>query len=496
MVSHVRGGSALDASGLTPVQWRLLVIVYRLLPFAVAFRRDFRRWIFFGAPAIRTPADHERRATQLVASLAELGPTFVKGAQLFAGRSDILLPTYARALTSLTDQVPMVALAEVERIIVEEYGAPAHELFERFDVLPLAAASLGQVHRATYEGRDVVVKVLRPGVEALVTEDVRVSLRLLDLFDRHAPGNPHVRALRTVVEQFSLHVWEEMDFRHEAANAEAIRANFAGDRNVAIPRIEAALVRQHVLVMEYMAGTRIDALGSLVAAGRLDASAVVRRVMELYIQMMLVDGLFHADPHPGNLLVADDGTLVLLDFGMVVPVPAATRRALVATAFAGIKRDAAGVVAGFHSLGVVAPGADPARIRTLVELLFVVADSHSTAMERARLLADEVMANLHDFPVELPGEMVYFARTAALIEGVGVRYDARFNAASFATPVALRMRGRIVASLREGAPPGSDDLLASLGGVLGEVAGIVANAGRQIVGLLQERIALGGVRLD
>jgi predicted unusual protein kinase regulating ubiquinone biosynthesis (AarF/ABC1/UbiB family) len=243
--------------------------------------------------------------------------------------------------------------------------------------------------------------------------------------------------------------------------------------------------------MQYMEGTRIDGLDASVAAGRMDPGAVVRRVIELYMQMMLVDGLFHADPHPGNLLVARDGTLVLLDFGMVVRVPVETRRSLVSTAFAGIRRDAEGVVDGFYALGLVVPGAERARIRALVELLFSVADSRTTATERAQLLADEVMANLYDFPVELPGEMVYFARTAALIEGIGIRYDARFNAALFATPIALRMRSRIVASLNMGRTAPTDDLATLVGGTLGAVARIVARAGREILGELQDRVVLG-----
>src|SRR3954470_17968726 len=122
---------------------RLVVIVYRLLPFALAFWRDHRRWFFFGQPAFRTDADHERRAARLVYALGALGPTFVKMAQLFAGRTDILAPVYARALTTLTDQVPTIPVEDVERIILQEYGQPAQQLFERFDRVPLAAASLG-----------------------------------------------------------------------------------------------------------------------------------------------------------------------------------------------------------------------------------------------------------------------------------------------------------------------------------------------------------------
>ena len=184
---------------------RLVVILWRLLPIALAFWRDHRRWLLVGAPARRTAADHERRALQLVASLAALGPTFVKMAQLFAGRTDLLAPAYARALTTLTDQVPQVPLVEIERVIREEYGAPPAELFERFDEVPIAAASLGQVHRARLAGEEVVIKVLRPGVEALVAEDVRVSQRLIALVERWWP-NPHVVGTRVVIQEFAARV--------------------------------------------------------------------------------------------------------------------------------------------------------------------------------------------------------------------------------------------------------------------------------------------------
>ncbi|HET9796594.1 MAG TPA: AarF/UbiB family protein, partial [Gemmatimonadaceae bacterium] len=235
---------------------RLVVIVWRLLPLALAFWRDHRRWLFFGRPAVRAALDHERRAERLVATLAALGPTFVKMAQLFAGRTDILAPVYARALTRLTDQVPHVPLAEIERVIREEYGAVPAELFERFDEVPIAAASLGQVHRARHAGEEVVVKVLRPGVEALVAEDVRASQRLVALVERWWP-NPHVVGTRVVIQEFAARVAEEMDFRQEAAHAVAIRANFAGARNVWIPRVVEPMVRRRALVLEYCAGRRV-----------------------------------------------------------------------------------------------------------------------------------------------------------------------------------------------------------------------------------------------
>jgi predicted unusual protein kinase regulating ubiquinone biosynthesis (AarF/ABC1/UbiB family) len=467
---------------------RLVVILWRLLPIALAFWRDHRRWLFFGAPARRTAADHERRARRLVASLAALGPTFVKMAQLFAGRTDLLAPAYARALTTLTDQVPQVPLAEIERVLREEYGASPADLFERFDEVPIAAASLGQVHRARLAGEEVVIKVLRPGVEALVAEDVRVSQRIIGVVERWWP-NPHVLGTRVVIQEFAARVAEEMDFRQEAAHAVAIRANFAGSRSVWIPRVVEPMIRQRALVLEYCPGRRVDRLDDWVAEGRVRPDRIVREVMELYARMMLVHGLFHADPHPGNVHVAEDGRIILLDFGMVVRVPLELRRQLVAAIFAAIRRDADALAESFHALGLVVTGADPAVIRRLAGTLLSVADQRNTTRERVELLADEVIAELYDWPIVLPSHLVYFARTASLIEGLGTHYDPHFNALAFATPIALSLRSRILASLYpEGAQPRVDPARV-IGAALGAVARVVQRASVEVVAAVRDAVA-------
>jgi predicted unusual protein kinase regulating ubiquinone biosynthesis (AarF/ABC1/UbiB family) len=467
---------------------RLVVIVWRLLPPALAFWRDHRRWLFFGPPARRTALDHERRARRLVERLAALGPTFVKMAQLFAGRTDLLAPVYAQALTTLTDQVPAVPLAEIERVIREEYGAAPAELFERFDDVPIAAASLGQVHRAQLGGEEVVVKVLRPGVEALVAEDVRVSQRIIALVERWWP-NPHVVGTRVVIEEFAARVAEEMDFRQEAAHAIAIRANFAGARNVWIPRVAEPMIRQRALVLEYCPGRRVDRLDEWVAEGRVDPDRIVRDVMELYARMMLVHGLFHADPHPGNVHVAPDGRIILLDFGMVVRVPLDLRRQLVAAIFAAIRRDPDALAESFHALGLVVTGADPAVIRRLAGTLLEVAHQRSTTRERVELLADEVVAELYDWPIVLPSHLVYFARTASLIEGLGTHYDPHFNALAFATPIALSLRSRIIASLYPDGGQLRVDPARVIGAALGAVARVVQRAGRDVVTAVRDAVA-------
>lgn len=470
-----------------------LYILARVLPFIVSFRRDMRRWLVIGGPVPRSPAFHARRARALVSTIAALGPSFVKIAQIFAGRADLLPEPYLSEVGTLTDQVPPVPVEQIERVILEAYGARVHDLFQSWDPVPLASASLGQVHRARYMDIDVVVKVLRPGIEKKVQADVRASSRILELVERYFP-NPHLSGLRAIVAEFALRIGDEMDFRKEGAYAEEIRANFAYNQNVDVPIVFHEMTRQRVLVLEYMAGTRIDALGPLIADGRLDPEDLVRKVMQLYVQMMLVDGLFHADPHPGNLLWGERGRVVLLDFGLVVRVPAATRTALVRAVFAAIKRDSDGVVDGFYALGLVQPGVERAVMVRLVQTLIAIAYERTTTQERIdfvnrELLANQVLETIYDFPVVLPSDMVYFARTAALIEGLGVRYDARFNVLAVVAPIALGMRREILTSLGELPANAPENPVQAVAGLMRAAGGVFTRAARELSTLAIETMA-------
>jgi predicted unusual protein kinase regulating ubiquinone biosynthesis (AarF/ABC1/UbiB family) len=438
-------------------------VVLALLPLALSFWRDHRRWFWFGAPIARSPEFHRERAERLVRRLAVLGPTFVKLAQVFAARADLIPEPYLTTLGTLADQVPAVPWDRIAQTIREAYGKGAEEVFERIDQVPVAAASLGQVHRARWRGRDVAVKVLRPHVEQRVGRDV-ASARTITAWAARRWPVPHVQGFQALVEEFAARIAEEMDFRLEAEYATEVRANFAGNPRVIIPEVMHELTRQRVLVLAFVQGTRPDRL----RPESVDAQRLSSQVIEAYVQMMLVDGLFHADPHPGNLLVRPDGTLVLLDFGMMVRVPKEMRLKLIRTVFAAIRRDPVGVAEGFTALGLVAPGADPAAIRRLSELLVHMAGTKSTTQQRIEtMLAERVMKSLYDFPVILPRDLVYFARTAALIEGIGTRYDPYFNAVQVGTPVVMRMRSRILRSLGQEAQPSVEELAAVAGWAAG-----------------------------
>lgn len=466
---------------------RTLFLLAYLLPFALSFARDRKRFVYWGRPARRTPEFHRRRAARLARTIPRLGPTFVKIGQVFSARPDVVPEPYLSALSTLTDRVPFVPFADIEREIVAAYGAPVDEVFSAFEREPIAAGSLGQVYRARHRGEDVVVKVLRPGVEAVVEHDVRFVRRVL-AWVRRRWSHPQLRGLEVALNEFERRIADEMDFRKEAYYARAIGERFARNPRVIVPRVVEGMVRQRALVLEFVEGTRVDRIEPLVAAGQVDPERMVAAVVEAYIQMMLVDGIFHADPHPGNLLVRPDGALVLLDFGMVIEVDPDTRRHLAHTSLAAVRGDADRVVDGFFDLGIVEPETDRATIRRLVGLLLEMTERGAELGTIQRALADEVMHQLYDWPVVLTGEMTYFGRAVALIEGLGARHVPDFNPVRYIKPILLKNRGAVLRALGGPAPGEAQDLAFALGLLARDVTRVVANASRELLGVLASRI--------
>jgi predicted unusual protein kinase regulating ubiquinone biosynthesis (AarF/ABC1/UbiB family) len=422
---------------------RALVIFLRLAPFVLAFVWDRRRFLILGRPRKPDEARHRRRAERLTRTLAELGPTFIKLAQVFAARADILPEPYLGAIGTLTDQVPPLPDGVAESVVRAELGDEVGRLFERFDAEPLAAASLGQVHRAAYQGREVVVKVLRPGVDELVRRDLEVSFRILFLLNLLFP-NHHTRAITAIVSEFSRRIAGELDFREEARHAATLRRNFAGVPSVVVPEVVSELTRHRVLVLEYMQGTRIDRLHERLASGELRLDALMTILVELYLKMMLEDGVFHADPHAGNLLVDPAGRVVLLDFGMVLEVERETRRRLVQTVLAAARQDVDGVINGFYELGILDPDVDRGTVRDAAQSLMAIGLRDDVSPRQIQRLVEQVLHTFYEWPLMLPSNLVYFGRAAVLVEGIGLRYDPEFNGIAIARPVLARSAARLV----------------------------------------------------
>ena len=450
-----------------------------LFPFLVSFLRDRRRWFILGKPARRSPEHHRKRAQRLTATIAALGPTFIKLAQLLSARADLFPEPYLGSIGTLQDQVPPDDPEEVVAVIESEVGSPVGEVFDTFDPAPLAAASLGQVHRATRGGKELVVKVLRPDVEDLVALDLDISFRLLFWLNILFP-NHHVQGLTNVVREFSVKVREEMDFRVEAKNLARFRKNFGHDPRVRTPDVEEDLIRRRMLVMEYVEGTKIDQLEPLFESGALRFDDIMTSLTGLYLRMMLVDGFLHADPHPGNILVQADGTLVILDWGMVVQVPRWTRESILNIALAVERENLDQVINGMYKLGMISPDVSRGEIReAAIEVMDILNRARTLSRARIQELVQQIFDTFYTWPLMLPQELVYFFRAAVLLEGVGIRYRPRFDGLGHVRGVIASMRGDIVRTAAQPAGRAAIDVLTDAQSLIRSLRDLVTRAERE-----------------
>jgi len=262
------------------------------------------------------PAAGQASPEQLADDLEAMGPTYVKLGQVLAGRPDLLPDAYLKALARLQDKVKPFSYAEVEEVVLTELGVRISKAFSRFDVEPVAAASLGQVHRAALrDGRAVVVKVQRPNIRRQIAEDFEVLEQIAAFLDGYTALGRRNRFLVTLKE-FRLTIQQELNYEREAHNLVAIGNNLREFKLIQVPQPVLDYSTRSVLTMEEVQGQKITALGPL-ALRDLKGAPLAEELFKAYLQQVLVDGLFHADPHPGNVFVTNDGRIALIDLGMV-----------------------------------------------------------------------------------------------------------------------------------------------------------------------------------
>jgi predicted unusual protein kinase regulating ubiquinone biosynthesis (AarF/ABC1/UbiB family) len=255
-------------------------------------------------------------ADQLVDDLEAMGPTYVKLGQVLASRPDLLPEPYLKSLARLQDNVKPFPYADVERIVSEELGVRISKAFSHFDTEPIAAASLGQVHAAALrDGRRVVVKVQRPDIAAQIADDFEVLAQIAEFAEQHTDFGRRYRVLG-MLEEFRIALKQELDYEREARNLVAVAENLREFELIDVPQPIADYSSRRVLTMDYVKGRKVTSLGPL-ARLELNGSALADELFKAYLKQVLVDGLFHADPHPGNVFLTDDGHIALLDLGMV-----------------------------------------------------------------------------------------------------------------------------------------------------------------------------------
>jgi len=328
-------------------------------------------------------------ANRLAEELEAMGPTFIKLGQLLSSRVDLLSPAYIEALSRLQDGVAPFSFEQVEEIIGEELGVRLSKVFPTFDPEPVAAASLGQVHRATLrDGRQVVVKVQRPGIRAQVREDMEVLGGLADFVDSHTETGRKY-AIADLLEEFRTSLIDELDYRREAAHLETLRTVLADYENIVVPAPHPGLTTSRVLTMDFVPGQKITELGPL-RRMELDAAPLADELFAAYLTQVLDAGVFHADPHPGNVLLTPEGKLALLDMGMVARLEPATRERLVKLLLALADARPEEVTRAAVTLGVKLPDFD----RVALERAVAEVVSRASNATVAELDAGEMVLQL------------------------------------------------------------------------------------------------------
>jgi ubiquinone biosynthesis protein len=377
-------------------------------------RRALRVTATLGRHLLRRRDPLPRRLRE---AFVELGPTFIKVGQVIASSPGLFPPEWTAEFASLRDQVPPFPAELARRTVEEELGRPVDELFASFDDEPIAAASIGQVHGATLpDGRRVVVKVQRPGLDALVRDDLRALLLICELLERI----PHtqIASPRALAEDFARTLHEEMDFRLEADNIERMRRVLeAGGLDwCRVPEVHWDLVSRRVLTIERIDGIRFHDVEAMRAAG-IDTARLLRMGVQTVVEGVLVHGFFHGDLHAGNIVVLEDGTFVLFDFGIVGRLTESVRARLAQYLIAVVTNDYPAMVRALRSFGSVPPDVDVAEMAAEIQRLYEPFVKNGVVVAQLGELLDTMIRSMVRYRVRIPRELVLLSKQMLYLEG-------------------------------------------------------------------------------
>ncbi|MDX2254425.1 MAG: AarF/ABC1/UbiB kinase family protein [Pseudanabaenaceae cyanobacterium bins.39] len=380
-----------------------------------------------------TPHTRNARATWLVRNMLELGPTFIKIGQSLSTRVDLLPPEYISNLSQLQDKVPAFSAKEARQIVEMELGKSIYTIYRNFDENPIAAASLGQVHRATlHTGEEVVVKVQRPGLKQLFDLDLLAVGKLIKFSDRFLPWTRKFN-LQGVYQEFFTVLYQEIDYAIEGSNADRFRKNFEGYPRIIVPKIYWEYSTSQVLTLEYLPGIKIDDRQALEACG-LDPKEINQLGICCYLKQLLQDGFFHADPHPGNLAVSPNGSLIFYDYGMMAEVKTMAKDQMVKTFFAVLRKDTNEVVDSLMDMGFIEPIADMSPVKRMLKFVLDRFTERPVNIYEFEQIKAEVVAIFEKQPFRLPPQMTYLLKSLTTLDGIARILDPEYNFTSAAQP--------------------------------------------------------------
>lgn len=402
----------------------------------IPFKRRLRA---FGSwPSLKGPTAPER----LRKAFSELGPTFIKLSQVLASRPDLITIEYANELKKLQDNVPPFQFHEVKRIIEDELKQPLNKIFISFDETPVAAASIAQVHYATLpEGLDVVVKVQRPGIREQIESDINILSTIAKLLDKNVPESRFFNPVG-IIDEFTRTVRRELDFVEETRNICRFRRNFEREPDVLIPLVYHDLVTEKVIVMEKIVGLRIDDIEAIDKAG-LDRRRIARAGVNSYFKQILEDGFFHADPHPGNILVMADGKIAFLDFGIIGRVSDELKEAIANMLLALIEKDFDRIIDQYVEMGIIHEDVDldvfrrefKADLADVLEPLYGMTIKEVNFAKYLDIITH--LAIKHN--LKTPSDLLLINKAILIVDNLGRQLDPDFDFFAAAEPYAKKL---------------------------------------------------------
>ena len=401
--------------------------------------RNGRKWTYIGGYTPEKEALRRRsQAIWIRESFLELGPTFIKLGQLFSTRADLFPLEYVEELSKLQDRVPAFSYEQVKETIETDFMKPIGKLFSSFEPIPLAAASLGQVHRAKlHNGEEVVVKIQRPGLKQLFTVDLAILRQIARYFQNHRKWGKN-RDWMGIYDECCRILWEETDYLLEGRNADTFRRNFKDEDWVHVPKVHWKYVSPKVLTLEYMPGIKISHYEAIEAAG-LDRKVLARLGAKAYLQQILDGGFFHADPHPGNIAVSTDGSLIFYDFGMMGQIESNIREGLMDTLVGIAQKNSDKVVKSLIRLGALVPTGDMSSVRRSIQFMLDNFMDKPFEEQSVDAISEDLYEIAYGQPFRFPATFTFVMRAFSTLEGVGKGLDPEFNFMEVAQPYATRL---------------------------------------------------------